>query len=93
MKNTEFCDRCEGRVSSVETSVLCGECLYALTDQIKNSVAALLAARDFARGIRDGWDCDSDAHRHNTSCRCCDAAKLFVVLDSAILATSLGENK
>jgi hypothetical protein len=32
--------------------------------------------RQFARSIRDNWDCDEDAHRYNTPCRCCDAEAL-----------------
>lgn len=32
--------------------------------------------RRFAMNIRDGWDCDVDAHRRGTPCRCCEAEKL-----------------
>jgi hypothetical protein len=33
--------------------------------------------QDFARDIRDNYDCDNDAHRYNTRCRCCEAEKLI----------------
>jgi len=29
----------------------------------------------FLREIKDNWDCDEDAHRYNTTCRCCNAEK------------------
>lgn len=29
--------------------------------------------RSVLRDFMDNWDCDSDAHRHNTTCRCCSA--------------------
>lgn len=45
--------------------------------------AKLKCAVDFAENIRDGWDCDSDSHRYNTPCRCCEAEKLLAEIDSA----------
>ena len=33
--------------------------------------------RSFADGVLSNYDCDSDAHRYNTACRCCDAAKVL----------------
>jgi hypothetical protein len=33
--------------------------------------------RDFVRDVRDGWDCDSDAHKYGTPCRCCLAEKII----------------
>jgi hypothetical protein len=32
---------------------------------------------DFVRDCRDNWDCDEDAHKYNTICRCCEAKKLL----------------
>lgn len=29
----------------------------------------------FIREIKENWDCDDDAHKYNTICRCCDAEK------------------
>lgn len=29
------------------------------------------------KSIRDNYDCDEDAHRYNTPCRCCDARALI----------------
>lgn len=34
----------------------------------------------FVRNIATGFDCDSDAHRYNTFCRCCEAEKLLAEL-------------
>ncbi len=31
---------------------------------------------EFARDIRDNYDCDEDGHRHNTGCRACDASNI-----------------
>lgn len=31
----------------------------------------------FAKDIRDGYDCDEDAHKYGTPCRCCEASKLL----------------
>ena len=33
--------------------------------------------REFARDIRDNWDCDNDSHRYNTRCRACEAKKIL----------------
>lgn len=35
------------------------------------------ALQEFARDIRDNWDCDEDAHRYGTRCRCCEAEKIL----------------
>lgn len=32
-----------------------------------------LAMTVFVEHVRDGFDCDVDAHRYNTLCRCCGA--------------------
>jgi len=31
----------------------------------------------YARSVRDGFDCDSDGHKHNTWCRVCGAEALL----------------
>lgn len=31
----------------------------------------------FVVDCRDNWDCDTDAHKHNTTCRKCEANKLI----------------
>lgn len=31
----------------------------------------------FVREVRDGWDCDEDAHTHGTRCRACVAKELL----------------
>lgn len=42
--------------------------------------AQLKTLKDFARDIRDNWDCDDDSHRYNTPCRACEAEKLLKTL-------------
>ena len=45
----------------------------SLTTQLSNEkqkAMGLVSALEF---IRDGYDCDSDAHKYNTACRKCDA--------------------
>lgn len=40
----------------------------------------LLRLRDMQRvleALRDDWDCDTDAHKYNTSCRCCLASRVL----------------
>jgi hypothetical protein len=32
---------------------------------------------DFIKDIESNWDCDKDAHKYNTLCRCCEAKKLL----------------
>jgi hypothetical protein len=31
----------------------------------------------FIKDIATNWDCDSDAHRYNTTCRACEATKIL----------------
>lgn len=31
----------------------------------------------FVKDIRDGFDCDLDAHKYGTLCRCCEAEKIL----------------
>ena len=33
--------------------------------------------REFARDCAKNWDCDSDGHKYNTGCRCCEAETLL----------------
>jgi hypothetical protein len=40
-------------------------------ERLKAQVARL---REALRDFRDNWDCDEDAHRLGTRCRCCVAA-------------------
>lgn len=34
-------------------------------------------AHEALRSIRDNYDCDSDAHKYNTECRCCLAFEVL----------------
>jgi hypothetical protein len=53
-----------------------GEQLAACEKALAERDARVLVLTRFALNIRDGWDCDEDAHRHRTPCRCCEAEKL-----------------
>lgn len=55
-------------------------------DRMLKAVAAMQKARDQFRDFSDNWDCDEDAHRHGTACRCCTAARAMAALDEAIAA-------
>lgn len=37
----------------------------------------LQRAEAFAYDVRDNYDCDPDAHKYGTTCRCCEAAKVL----------------
>jgi hypothetical protein len=82
------CD-CEGEAVFVKgTDHLCCACARAgmnvycetINEQTKEA-AKLTAERDKVVGLlknfRDGYDCDSDAHKYGTECRCCAAAKML----------------
>lgn len=45
-------------------------------------------AREFARDISRNYDCDNDAHRYGTSCRCCDAEELLGAIAAHLAATA-----
>lgn len=45
-----------------------------LLDDLDTLEAENAALRSLLESFRDGWDCDEDAHRYKTQCRCCAAA-------------------
>jgi len=53
-----------------------GEQLAACEKALAERDVRVLVLTRFVLNIRDGWDCDEDAHRHRTPCRCCEAEKL-----------------
>ena len=44
---------------------------------IAKQAAEIEQLREFARYIRDNYDCDADAHKYGTPCRCCEARHLL----------------
>ena len=46
-------------------------------DAVKKLAEKVRALERFVRECRDDFDCDSDAHRHKTTCRACAAATLL----------------
>ena len=49
---------------------------------LQNAEKVLKLTMDLLRSFKDNFDCDSDAHRYNTECRCCAAEKLLLKLES-----------
>ena len=39
--------------------------------------ARIAQLESFVSDIYSNWDCDSDAHKYGTPCRCCEAARLL----------------
>lgn len=39
--------------------------------------AKLDILKNFAKDCRDGFDCDSDAHKYHTTCRSCEAKRIL----------------
>lgn len=46
-----------------------------IAESRKSNVIQRLSA--FARECRDNWDCDADAHTHETLCRACEAGRVL----------------
>jgi hypothetical protein len=44
-------------------------------DKNKFSEENIKPLLSFIKEIKENWDCDDDAHKYNTICRCCDAEK------------------
>lgn len=47
-----------------------------LGEKLGAALHRLAALEEFAETCRDDFDCDQDAHRHNTICRACTAQSL-----------------
>lgn len=47
------------------------------TDETSKLNARISELEYFVQEIRDGFDCDEDAHKYGTFCRCCEATKLL----------------
>ena len=50
-----------------------GETIGSGSRQIELLVKRVKLLEAFAVDIRDNYDCDSDAHKYGTPCRCCEA--------------------
>lgn len=56
--------------------------VHAFSDKDRKDLVRLISKKvkmleDELKDIRDNWDCDKDAHRYNTCCRCCYAKKVL----------------
>ena len=49
--------------------------------EVGRLINRLMLIEEFVRNIRDNYDCDGDAHRHGTSCRCCEATAILLEKD------------
>lgn len=47
--------------------------LASLYDDRDKMIAGLKWAMSEFHSIHSDWDCDSDAHKYGTPCRCCEA--------------------
>lgn len=50
------------------------EASLRLLDDLDTLGAEVEKLRGLLVDFRDGWDCDTDAHKYKTQCRCCAAA-------------------
>ena len=46
-------------------------------DEIRKIVVKVEEMETFISKVYNDFDCDSDAHRYNTTCRCCEAKKIL----------------
>jgi len=44
-----------------------------ISARLRAAEAEVARLRAVLRNVRDNYDCDEDAHRYGTICRCCDA--------------------
>jgi hypothetical protein len=60
----------------VQPSILTGAITEAATyiEELEKTNKEL---RDFIEDLYTSWDCDADAHKHNTLCRACEAKKII----------------
>ncbi len=49
----------------------------ARADALAEARKRIAELEEFAREVRDNYDCDSDAHRYGTMCRACEAEKVL----------------
>jgi hypothetical protein len=43
----------------------------------ENKMSRIDELEAFVKNIASNYDCDEDAHKYNTPCRCCDAKALL----------------
>jgi hypothetical protein len=76
------------RIRQLEAVVTCPQTLWA--NWLRGSVALpkgigdvrqyqerIRRLEEFAKGIAENYDCDADAHRYGTTCRCCEARRVL----------------
>ena len=50
---------------------------YSMVKRAVDAESDARRLRGFLKQVRDGFDCDKDAHRYNALCRCCSAAAIL----------------
>jgi hypothetical protein len=61
----------------VVTSYRLGFSLYALSNIRSAAEEKAEEVIEFVEIVRDHFDCDEDAHKYDTFCRCCEAKELL----------------
>ena len=77
------CGSCNGtglEYSKDDQITLMIEQMVGMKDQIEQLTKEMDEAVMILKDIRDNYDCDKDAHKYGTSCRCCMAAKFLSTL-------------
>lgn len=49
------------------------EAVVLLADTVLELRGRVARLESFARDVSMNWDCDEDAHKNGTKCRCCEA--------------------
>ena len=67
--------------------------IYVKQANVILSLLSVIKKKDEAlRDIANNFDCDSDAHKYRTSCRCCEAKKaISIPVDSSALDKAIKE--
>lgn len=66
----------------------CGWSMSLLKTRLDDLHAEVERLRAVLCNVRDGYDCDEDAHKYNTICRCCDAAAALMDSDNDVSRVS-----
>lgn len=70
----------DGMREGLEEPEFIGDCMRhfrELTDALTEASRSHERIVSFIKDVESNWDCDSDGHRYNTGCRCCEAARLL----------------
>jgi hypothetical protein len=75
--NSASCDYEEGINVGKYQGFIDGAKWQSTQEKNKYSDEDIKPLLSFLREIKTNWDCDNDAHKYNTICRCCDAENIL----------------